>query len=398
MLSLLRRNLLPRWKPLALSNSNYPKIPLGNKIEEELIPGYVASRYYPVRLGEVYKDRYQVVGKLGFGASSTVWLARDLDGRRHVTLKLFVSSKSMGRQLDHEVGIYKRIAGSAANHPGRSAIRELLDSFDITGPDGCHRCLVHPPLWESVLTFLYRNDARRLPAPVVAFILRRLFLALDFLHTECQIIHTDIKADNIMFDIQDDSVFSAFEEQELLSPCPRKNEEGRFIYVSRELGIPKQIGAPVLCDFGSAVAGGVEHTEDVQPDIYRAPEVILEAPWSYPIDIWNTGCMVWDIFEGGHLFTGLDAEHQKYRSRAHMAEIIALLGEPPPVVLRSGEFCAGIPLPMSETLGKRETSLEGDDREKFLAMMQEMLRWEPSKRSSARVLADNKWILGKPSR
>jgi len=48
------------------------------KVEEDLLPDYIASRYYPVRIGQVLSDRYQIVGKLGFGASSTVWLARDL--------------------------------------------------------------------------------------------------------------------------------------------------------------------------------------------------------------------------------------------------------------------------------------------------------------------------------
>lgn len=37
-----------------------------------------AGDYYPVQIGDFYKhDRYQVVGKLGFGVSSTVWLAAD---------------------------------------------------------------------------------------------------------------------------------------------------------------------------------------------------------------------------------------------------------------------------------------------------------------------------------
>jgi hypothetical protein len=30
-------------------------------------------------LGDIFQDRYQVVGKLGFGASSTVWLAHDTE-------------------------------------------------------------------------------------------------------------------------------------------------------------------------------------------------------------------------------------------------------------------------------------------------------------------------------
>lgn len=67
---------LPRlgraWKPLNFSNPNFPKIAPTKLIEEETILDYVASRYYPVRIGEVLRDRYQIVGKLGFGTGSTV--------------------------------------------------------------------------------------------------------------------------------------------------------------------------------------------------------------------------------------------------------------------------------------------------------------------------------------
>lgn len=95
-----------------------------------------------------------------------------------------------------------------------------------------------------------------------------------------------------MFGIADDSVFSDVENNELQSPCPRKELDGRTIYTSRELKMPQNVGAPILCDFGSAVMGDEEHSEDIQPDAYRAPEVILRAPWSYSVDIWNVGCVV----------------------------------------------------------------------------------------------------------
>lgn len=162
-----------------------------------------------------------------------------------------------------------------------------------------------------------------------------------------------------MLGIQDDTVFTAFEEREMTEPSPRKIiDESRSIYLSRELPMTKGFGAPVLCDLGSAVVGDIEHVEDIQPDIYRAPEVVLEAPWSYEVDIWNAGCMVWtrdnphvsrdlrtdkvdaqiwDLFEGGHLFTGIDPEHQRYRSRAHLAELVALLGNPPQAVVDTGK-------------------------------------------------------------
>ena len=188
------------------------RIPTNHAIEEETIPGYIAGRYYPIRVGEILKEQYQIVGKLGFGASSTVWLARDMEYedivgtfplsthgsstylkysyRRYVTVKVFIKSTSMGQQLDDELEVYKRIEEAPRRHPGRKYVRSLLDSFDINGPEDKHQCLVHPPLWESVLDFLFRNPVQRLPAPILAVTLHRLFLALDYLHTKCKIIHT----------------------------------------------------------------------------------------------------------------------------------------------------------------------------------------------------------------
>ncbi|KAJ5102305.1 hypothetical protein NUU61_004527 [Penicillium alfredii] len=329
-----------RWKPLNFSNTNFVRIPEWHKIEEETLPDYNASQYYPTRIGEIIKDQYQVIGKLGFGSTSTAWLARDMDNRRYVMLKIFIQASSMGQQLDNELNIYRHMEQSPTAHPGRDVIRTLLDTFYVDGPKDKHRCLVHPPLWESVLAFLRRNPVERLPSAVIAVVLHRLFLALDYLHTECMIAHTDIKADNIMFGINDESVFTDFEENELQRPVPRKevDTDGRTIYMSQELKVPKQVGAPVLCDFGSAVFGNQYHTIFIQPKIYRAPEVILGVPWTYSADIWNVGCMIWDIYEGGSLFTGQDPTFETYRSRAHLAEMINLLGPPPPSLLTQGEL------------------------------------------------------------
>lgn len=95
-----------------------------------------------------------------------------------------------------------------------------------------------------------------------------------------------------MIGIADDSVLTRFEENELQKSSARKEIDGKTIYLSRDLMMPKEMDVPVLCDFGSAMPGEVEHFEDVQPDIYRAPEVILESGWTYSADIWNVGCMV----------------------------------------------------------------------------------------------------------
>ncbi|KAK3323810.1 kinase-like domain-containing protein [Cercophora scortea] len=395
--------------PRVFSNPNFERISAAQKIEEERFPDYWAIRYYPVRIGEVFVSRYQVVGKLGYGVHSTVWLARDLNEHRHVALKVFVRSQSLGRMADHELNVYNHMAGvsSTSKHPGHDAVRSLLDSFKITGPDGEHNCLVHPPLWDNLKTFLARNPIGRLPTPVLGIVLQRLFLALDFMHTECKLIHTDIKDDNIMFGIKDSSIFEDFEQAELEHPCPRKEvENGRFIYTSRQLKTPtaRGLGPPVLCDFGSAVFGDRENIADVQPDLYRAPEIILKFPWSYEIDIWNAGCLIWDLFEGRHMFTGRDPEHHTYRGRAHLASMISILG-PPPVDLvargrfkanffsEDGKFNAGIELPPPSSLENIETTLLGaEDRAQFMQLVRKMIQWAPENRSTAKQLLEDPWL------
>lgn len=42
-----------------------------------------------MRFGDVHERKYRIVGKLGYGISSTVWLAHDLLEPRYVALKLF---------------------------------------------------------------------------------------------------------------------------------------------------------------------------------------------------------------------------------------------------------------------------------------------------------------------
>lgn len=46
-------------------------------IEEETVAHYRSELFYPARLGDVLNNRYQIISKLGYGTSSTVWLAQD---------------------------------------------------------------------------------------------------------------------------------------------------------------------------------------------------------------------------------------------------------------------------------------------------------------------------------
>ena len=68
----------PSPQLVRFNNSNFKILPIDQKIEEEVHDTTPKSRYYPLRVGEVIQNRYQIVGKLGYGISSTVWLANDI--------------------------------------------------------------------------------------------------------------------------------------------------------------------------------------------------------------------------------------------------------------------------------------------------------------------------------
>jgi serine/threonine-protein kinase SRPK3 len=90
--------------------------------------------------------------------------------------------------------------------------------------------------------------------------------------------------------IDDESVFSHYENDELEHPVARKVVDGHTVYLSRPLSLT--FGPPVLCDLGEARLADGEHQDDTMPDVYRAPEVVLGMKWNSKVDIWNVAMVV----------------------------------------------------------------------------------------------------------
>lgn len=57
-----------------------------------------------------------------------------------------------------------------------------------------------------------------------------------------------------------------------------------------------------------------------------------------------------------------------------------------------GDLCARELVGEHTPLEQRETSLEGEEKEMFLRLVQKMLQWEPEKRSSAIELEQDEWV------
>lgn len=303
----------------------------------------------------------------------------------------------------NEIDVYKQLSKASPSHPGYSYIRTALDTFKIQHGADDHQCLVHKPMWDSWKDLLRWNPERRFSTELIKAGLCQLLLALDCLHTECHLVHTDIKADNIMMELVDQNVLDAFTTEELETPSARKQVNGTTVYASRRFDLPSEFGDSVLCDFGEAVAGNVKRNHDAQPDVYRSPEVMLMTEWSYPVDIWNVGTMIWDLYEGRHLFYGYDTEKEKYMTRAHLAEVVGMLG-PPPLDLLSrgqrskefftddGDWKADVDIPLGTSLASSVTRLEGKEKEMFLSFVRGMLQWRPEDRKTAAQLLQDPWL------
>jgi serine/threonine-protein kinase SRPK3 len=69
----------PRSDPQSFPSHGFTTLDKTVPFEEEAVPDYNPDFFYPVRIGELFNDRYQIVSKLGYGTSSTIWLSRDLE-------------------------------------------------------------------------------------------------------------------------------------------------------------------------------------------------------------------------------------------------------------------------------------------------------------------------------
>ena len=106
-------------------------------------------------------------------------------------LKVSTSLRKSPTATGCEFKIYERLGKIQSTHSGQSLIRELYDSFKLQGHAGKHLCLILQSMHMTILEMM-RLNPRPFDLPLLKMTLRRLLLALDFLHTEADIIHTGI--------------------------------------------------------------------------------------------------------------------------------------------------------------------------------------------------------------
>ncbi|KAK0390655.1 hypothetical protein NLU13_0159 [Sarocladium strictum] len=404
-----------RQRPWPPSSAVAPRLDPSIPIEEECTPNYRPDRFYPAQLGQVLNNRYQIATKLGHGANSTIWLARDLDcwrwsQERYVAVKIH-AIQSSSRRVDsqNEVDILKHVARVDPSHKGWHFIRKLHDSFVVRGPGGDHPCLVLEALREPLWLYRRRYVDRVVPSDILKILVQMMLHALDYLHSSCQVIHTDLKPDNVMIRVEDPAIFARDASDEFANPLPQKAlDKGRVIYLARNNFGPlaRPTGIIQLVDFDLAVrtSPGQIHTGAIQGENYRAPEVILDAGYTSSADIWSLGVMLWDLFEGRPLFDPRAPDSpDEYDEPAHLSQITALLGSPPQKLLSEGRRTAMFYepngmlkapgyVPEYFTLDTSITRMSDEEKIHFIRFVGRMLRWSPEDRSNAKELLEDPWL------
>ncbi|KAH0838491.1 kinase-like protein [Lanmaoa asiatica] len=225
--------------------SSGPKIvPVPDNVskEEESPADYNAGGYLLVKINDVFKDgRYLVVRKLGWGHFSTVWLVHDTHQSRYSALKVVKSASRYADTARDEIKLLTKVSDANPAHPGRAYIVSFFDSFTHPGPEN-HICIVFEPLGENLLALIERNKKKGVPPPLVKLFARQILLGLQYLHDECDLVHTDIKPENIR-------MFSLIIPFVSLSPFPVISIPDVEAHILAELSISpsprsRQVGVP----------------------------------------------------------------------------------------------------------------------------------------------------------
>ncbi|KAG9510811.1 Serine/threonine-protein kinase PRP4-like protein, partial [Fragariocoptes setiger] len=247
-----------------------------------------AEGYYRVRIGEQLDNRYTVYGYTGQGVFSNVVRAHDkLKSDTDVAIKIIRNNEVMRKTGVREMQLLKKL--NEADPDDKFHCLRLFRSFMHRN----HLCLVFEPLSMNLREILRKYGGIGISISAVTLYAQQLLTALKILR-KCNILHADIKPDNILV-----------------------NEAKTSLK---------------LCDFGAASCAS---ENDITPYLvsrfYRAPEIILGIRYDFAIDLWSVACTLFELYTGKVLFQG--------RSNNHMLKcFMDLKGKFSHKMIRKGQF------------------------------------------------------------
>lgn len=106
-----------------------------------------------------------------------------------MTVKVTASNPVDEETARHE-GILTSYLEKNTSHEGCKFVRKMLDNFEVPGEEGPHLCLVYEPMREPLWIYKRRWVDGKIPLVVLKIYLKLILQGLDYLHSECEVIHT----------------------------------------------------------------------------------------------------------------------------------------------------------------------------------------------------------------
>ncbi|ORY20386.1 kinase-like domain-containing protein [Naematelia encephala] len=273
-----------------------------------------AEGHYIVTPDDVIAGKYRIVRLLGQGTFGKVVEARHIETRRKVAIKVIRAVQKYRDASKIEIRVLETLKRNDPLNDNKCI--HLDEYFDYRN----HPCIVSELYGMSVFDFLKQNAFAPFPEAHIQDFAKSLLKSVAFLHS-LKLVHTDLKPENILLCTN-----------EARQAGPRvKGSKAKRILRNTEIR---------LIDFGSATFENEYHSSVVSTRHYRAPEIILGLPWSYPCDLFSIGCILVEFYTGEALF-------QTHDNLEHLAMMEIVMGKMPQRMIERGrakkpEFFKGL--------------------------------------------------------
>nr|CCC48734.1 putative protein kinase, fragment [Trypanosoma vivax Y486] len=338
----------------------------------------VSSRSVMQQFVQQWRNNYEENKKAYFeGGYMTVTPGKKLIsryGKPHqafVAIKIAKCDNLVSESTQYEINLLQYIRDNTSS---TAPITCLLNSFEVTGQYGTHICMVMPLHGSNLLSIIDQMKLKKVirtsaEIRLIKEIVASTLIGLNELH-KLDVIHTDIKPENILSSSSDPRVLETIEVF-----CLRNKDRSSMVSVDRVReamwqGDPNHLVC--IADFGLSVAlkpssedadaqqnevecGKAKHPilskkefpvekagtvsnlrgTMIQTREYRAPEIIIGLDFNTRSDIWSVGCVVYELITGEFL---MDPKRRTRNERTmdveHLAMIMQILGPVPDEIVK----------------------------------------------------------------
>jgi len=237
-----------------------------------------AEGFYRVVIGDHVAFRFEILAILGKGSFGQVVKAYDHKRQEEVAIKILLNEKQYYSLGALETKILDKLRTDDPEDV--NGIIRMKNCFTFRQ----HICITFELLSMSLWDYLRSTQFSRTSNTLVRRFAVQLLTALAYLARN-SIIHCDVKPENVLLKHHDKSQIK-------------------------------------LIDFGSANFEGKQTSTYIQSRFYRAPEVLMQLPYTTAIDMWSFGCVLAEMLTGKALFPAEDETQTLFRQ-------MKLLGKPP---------------------------------------------------------------------